>query len=185
MGVVNVMEKVKITERQARSIETLLKVWDGDLERCVLCKVGGFNSAYEPINELTFDDFVKALYIGYEIEPEFKANDYVLFDDGSIGRYIPAPKGFSVKHHPVRHATDEEIEHEKERVKWAEIGRKVNEWREGDIVERLDGELMEITRMAINTSGNKFPFVDSVQMTIEHLNEHFTLVCPIENRFDK
>lgn len=76
----------------------------------------------------------------------------------------------------VRRATKEEIERELESRKWVHWGRKVEEWRIGDIVYDQSsnkylskGQLMEITAEVLKNK--QF--------------ENFKMVCPTESRVDR
>ena len=67
------MEKVKLTKEQANALEILVNCHDKEI--CVIGRVDGIvHSEYKILNELTLDTFIKALYIGYEVEltPEEK-----------------------------------------------------------------------------------------------------------------
>src|SRR5690625_7480192 len=74
------MEKVKLTPEQANAI----KKWINK-ELLIIAKASGLfeHSTDESIAELTMEQLVKALYIGYEVEPEFKVGDWVVNANGT------------------------------------------------------------------------------------------------------
>ncbi len=106
--------------------------------------------------------------------------------DGSYG-------GFKGRHN-LTPATDEEIAQAKaeaaEVSKWTKIGRKPNEFKEGDIVrvkwlyKKGDvNELVEIERGPIGPSGGGNYYLTGGEGTLgRHITE---LITPVESRFDK
>lgn len=107
----------------------------------------------EPIADLSFDELVKALYIGYEVESKFKVDDWVIFKNdvcvkvlrrileidemNKLVRFSMSSKWEQIED-IVRHATQKEIKEEKERQLWKKIGRDIGEFKEGD-VRLVDG----------------------------------------------
>src|SRR5699024_9588337 len=78
------MSKVKITKQQAEAIEELRskRFPDSVIAHNVACD--NYNSRvsrseHDSLCEMKFDDLIKALYIGYEIEPEYKVGDWVRY----------------------------------------------------------------------------------------------------------
>lgn len=61
------MGKVKLTQEQVDAIEK----W-ANKEQLIIAKASGLleHGTDEPIAELTMKQLVKAIYIGYEVEPE-------------------------------------------------------------------------------------------------------------------
>lgn len=174
------MEKVKITHEQADAIE---KIKSGALM------------------DVPLDNLIKAMIIGYEIEPEFKVGDWVVTKDGYIGEieYINevdkwANIGYSkdTKERGVclaktfklndieRHATIEETEQEKERRFWVRHNRDVWELRQGDVLSKKRGSytVWEIheDRVIFNEFG--------ITKTWEELKSEFKVTCFAENRLD-
>lgn len=88
-------------------------------------------------------------------------------------------------------ATDEEVAEAKGAAKWAEIGREVGEYKEGDVVAYDDpewfqnsgiGEVIELMDgtpcvLATNSRGSKVPIYVST--------EQIELITPVEARFDR
>src|SRR5690625_3495325 len=120
------MNKVKLTNDQAKAIEKLKGGKFYINAYPVEYKVKhSFKGKLEALNSLTTDEFIRALYIGYEVEPEYKVGDWIKSKLGKgIGKIIDiddtwywtdfglaVPKEDDV----IRYATDEEIAKEKQR----------------------------------------------------------------------
>src|SRR5690625_2879696 len=136
------MEKVKLTQKQADLIKDIK-----DIDYAI--NIHGFNKRPDsPLQRLTTAELARALYIGYEVEPEFKVGDWVFIDYGEAGTEIGFIKGwinephsfyidkchFGANVNKARHATPEEIAKEKERRWWAKHGRDVWELKKGDVI---------------------------------------------------
>ncbi|WP_405101614.1 hypothetical protein [Oceanobacillus sp. FSL H7-0719] len=143
------MEKVKITQKKADAIEYLLKVrgWSresialGEIKRDAQWVDG---TPEEGMRGFLDEELLKALYIGYEAEPEFKENDWVTdiktgkiarIDhrgyDGELAWVDDDEKNFFDS---PRHSTPSEIAEEKERRFFAEHGREPWELKKNDIL---------------------------------------------------
>ncbi len=150
------MEKVKITQEQADAIEA---VQDREKVRSMIIRWhtgrGRWVDDEESLNELELDDLIRALYIGYEVEPEFKKGQWIydITDENKTVievAYVTDRRvhGFwkteysdidtHVAIENARHFTKAEIAKEKERRWWAKHGRKSWEIREDDILEYLN-----------------------------------------------
>jgi len=154
-------------------------------------------------SNFTPEQFALLLCGWYEVEESFKVGDWVTYNkfaedntdtsiitdvqQDNISVDVKSASGKNLKIFKVarglRHATAEEIAQEKRCRIWTELGRGVNEWRENDIINNC-GSVQTITSLQLNTSGCVFPFLDSKQSTIEHLNKYCWLVCPAEQRLD-
>lgn len=109
--------------------------------------LGSWGDAYDSLNRLSVDEIVRALYSGYEVEPEYKIGDWVARIDGENfihGEKVVQVTGVSefylnygfdigIRTDKIRHATPEEIKAEQERRVWAKTGRKFGEFKDGDI----------------------------------------------------
>lgn len=155
------MGKVVLTQEQVDAIEIFKNNPRDNLYNIAKRKINvdPFQYEYEPFNDMTLDDIAKATYTGYEIEqPKVKVGQWVtntdcnqtfkvyavtdkqivrvedgpLWDRGIHSRII----FYSHKH--TRLATKEE-------AFWAELGREVNEVREGDCVS-TNGEFLRVGR---------------------------------------
>lgn len=183
------MEKVKVTKEQAEAIER----W-ADKIQLVKAKLFGFlnHGEDESIAEMTVDELIKALYIGYEVEPEFKVGDWVVNANGTIGKITNINEfgefeGFwektemlCEKDNFVRHATPEEIAAEKERRWWAKHGRDVWELRPGDLLVsdiRVFKEVREVNNDSVT-------FVYENYVAMDRLKLYYKVVCFAENRLD-
>lgn len=127
------MEKVVITQEQANAIEWVMKFSDksSTVEEHIeyrLEESGWKLDDLKPLNELSTDYLIRALYIGYEVEPEFKVGDWVVCEvpEGASSNIykVTDNAGYSVnldnmygnfKKNKIRHATESEIAEEKER----------------------------------------------------------------------
>ena len=144
------MEKVKLTQEQADTIEDLKKKYSS--EQIVGTNVRGrVHNRPVKLAELNLDTLIRALYIGYEIEETFEIGDWVyvrgIFDASPevakvtnvYANRIVLDNGFdlgkgSVTPETVRRATESETAAEKQRRWWANRYREVYEYRENDVV---------------------------------------------------
>ena len=117
------MERVKVTQEQAELMEEV-RVCASVSELCYeRCLNGSWIGVFKPLNELNADEFARALYIGYEVEPNFAKGDWVKSKIGKgIGKIIHLKQfgyetdfGLLADTEDIRHATEEEIAEEKER----------------------------------------------------------------------
>lgn len=189
------MEKVKITQEQAEVLESV-KCRVGNEENIVRMHVDKSipwgQEEYE-MNEFNLDDLIKALYIGYEVEPKFKKDDYVVIKKtGEVAKikahppafpypdYLLSCNGYFTSHHvdELRHATKQEIW-------WFESDRDFWEIREDDtlkyigdlyIVDWFDSE--NVGFKSINENAGKFVEI------LDYVKEHFTVFCFAEDRKD-
>lgn len=140
-------EKVKVTAEQAKILENIC----GAVGKESMIKKKVLKDPWRLrknlfLNDLSLDEFIRALYIGYEVEPQYKVGDWVAceYEDGVWIAQIEKIEGEKVFArwefdrldwnyiYDIRHATPEEIKAEKERRVWAGIGREVGELRIGD-----------------------------------------------------
>src|SRR5690625_814820 len=141
------MEKVKLTQEQADAIERGIKIY-GKSRIMNDHALDGWVGNLNDLNGLTKDEIARALYVGYEVEPEIKVGDWVFIDFGEAGTEIGFIKGrinephsfyidkchFGANVNEARHATPEEIAKEKERRWWNKHGRDVWELKKGDVI---------------------------------------------------
>lgn len=87
----------------------------------------------------------------------------------------------------VTRATDEEVaeakaelERKVESAKWAKIGRKPKELKEGDLVKYRNKSFAEVTRVGIYDISVKMPNGSIIPVIFESV----TLIAPVEARFD-
>lgn len=156
-------EKVKLDKRTADAIEHFRG--EGKTNKDILGISTSFNadgSLNDHIHVLAltdFDDLARALYIGYEVEPEFKVRDFVKNDRGRVVEILE-DKGNSFvvgwiangklyketvsKNSILRHVTKQEIW-------WAEHERGDWELRRGDvIVDKRHSRYFIVTGFALD-----------------------------------
>lgn len=168
---------------------------------------GCFVEKLKQLYKMSYDDFFRCLYIGYEVEPEFKVGDWVVTKSGYVGEieFINEFEGWAnigyskeTKERGVclaktfklneieRHATESEIAQEKERRKWEKIGRKLGEYHHYDIaLDLINDVYVEVDDPDAYPGGSMR--VASLDDTLDSwmVNPvNLTLVCPAENRLD-
>src|SRR5690625_7963427 len=70
------MKKVKLTQEQADAIERGIKIY-GKSRIMNVHALDGWVGNLNDLNGLTKDEIARALYVGYEVESEFKVGDWV------------------------------------------------------------------------------------------------------------
>ena len=118
------MSKVKLTKYEAEEFEALFKIYSDE-------------SLYKIAN---------AIKHGYEVEPEYKVGDWVVYEYSSRPEQINAICNRKIETNSnygyadrFRHATESEIAQEKERKWWSEHNRAPREIKMGDIITKPDG----------------------------------------------
>jgi len=164
------MEKVKLTKAQAEAVEYFERVFVKNKE-----------------SSMSNETLRKALNHGYEVLSEFKENDYVTNTETGITIKLDESKAYFLNNSyihkdRIRHATQEEIQQEKERRRWAKIGRNVNDYKTADVVtcDNVKG-LWEVMGCAGDNSTITNNFADS---EIHVKTNLLKMVCPVENRLD-
>ncbi|GGJ86120.1 hypothetical protein GCM10007063_05780 [Lentibacillus kapialis] len=139
--------------------------------------------------EMGTETLIRALYIGYEVEPEFEEGQWVIaFHDngrhkctgvitGIDSGYLTVDvrnvhgedlhlslEGYDV----IRHATESEIAAEKDRRWWAEHGREVWELKIGDILANKHNGRMYVRGSDVTPDSG-----------------HIEVVCFAEQRLDR
>lgn len=185
------MEKVKLTPEQAESLEYLKRNFR--YKEIVILHVQKYGCDWvgkgEGINGLDVDTLIKALYIGYEIEEPYKVGDWLHvttpnFDFvakvvGERDEYTEFDNGKKLSAFEFRKATPEEIAAEKERRKWATIGREVGEYKTNDIVyHEKYGYGVYVRQMIEPFNQEKYSGWHDVKV------KELELICPVEQRFD-
>jgi len=141
-------DKVKITHEQAEKI----RGWQAHTgyPTCILLELHVNNTLTfsKCLQNLTLDELARAIYIGYEVEEEFKVGDFVVYvHDGTVYQVVKkitegnthhdiiGCKGklkYSVHRDHIRHATPTEIA--------AEIERRMNKKLDQILLDLSDGE---------------------------------------------
>ncbi len=199
------MSKVKITQEQADAIENITY-----REHAVELQINGWkHKENRCLNHLALDDFIKALYIGYEVEPEYKVGDWIVKRNGekfyithrgdgfpiavritnittSLGvNVLQFCDGSVIRITEARHATPEEIAKEKERRWWAKNDRDVWEIREDDILEYLNDlyivDSFDSEKVCLKSGIER---KTNYAEPFDYVKRHFKVVCFAEDRKD-
>lgn len=191
-------EKVKVTREQADAIER--RMTKTDITISVRQHLEGWSvQGNRPLNALSLDEFIRALYIGYEVEPEFKHDDpvmvkwkgrededlwYVMKDLGEVVKIYNESGNFNMAGYDiVRHATETEIAAEKERRMFAENGRDYWELKINDVLSFPPGDVETVVKNVIGNGEKVHIFGDWED--IENVIGNFKVVCFAENRLDR
>lgn len=182
------MSKVILTREQANAIELLKDLSEGRFGDIIdaHAKSRNWRSAASLANVLGVGDLASAMYIGYEIDPEFNVGDWVYVEVPkeklpNVYQIMNAGK-HSVnldrlygnhKKNDIRHATPEEIAKEKERIWWNKHDRTVWEVKRHDVLKDGAGNLFEV---------NGFHGRDEKQKVIFNPG-HFDFMTNIKNSY--
>ncbi|MEC5422090.1 hypothetical protein QGM71_01105 [Virgibacillus sp. C22-A2] len=188
------MNKVKVTQDQADAIHQWRTCSDRNDSELVETHIRGWVLESDlSLNELDLDDFIKALYIGYEVEPQFKVGDWVVRENvitkiTNINYKLDSEGAITterflswVTDNHLRHATPEEIAEEKERRWWSKHGRENWELKNGDV---LDKRNFAYTVRAVDESYVMFNEF-ATKKTWDELKKDFKVACFAEKRLDK
>lgn len=202
------MGKVKLTKEQAIAIESLTSKKYIDVKFHLTNK--WTSPIFKPLNELSGDDFIKALYVGYEVEPEYKSGDYVVNHHGTIGRIdiveddiyhgiwfnnAKDPLMWCKKSYFQRHATKKEVEEAKKIEWWSKHNRDVWELKKGDLIKNKDNSIYEVffinpdNTVILEQSGNWIEsklgnYQEKVSAHKKDLRKNWKVVCFAEDRQD-
>ncbi|WP_176140661.1 hypothetical protein [Halobacillus salinus] len=165
----------------------------GDLNRSDLMEKfinTDFDCDWKPLNDFTPEQFALLLCGWYEVEEPFNVGDWVMHHACKrpekavrINDRNELESEYSLDRlSEFRHATPDEIAQEVERRKWAAFGRKVDEYKTGDIVRHKDfNRLLEVTDVNLSTAHITGDFADSEAVADKYW---LTLVTPVEQRLD-
>lgn len=185
------MKKVTLTQDQADAIERFKTSKQHAIRRYVNRSFRKSTCLYD----ITLDELICALYIGYEVEPEFKVGDWVVTSDflEPIRKVKEVNDRLLVDNTrivwrdfgEIRHATPEEIAKEKERRWWAKHGREPWEIKEDDVLEYL-GDLYIIDcfdseKICLKSGIER---KTDYEETFDFVKKHFKVVCFAEDRKD-
>ena len=191
-------EKVKLTREQAEAIEKLKKMAVSDdviIHNTVFYQVTERerDTAYKPFKGIDLDTLIRALYIGYEVEPSIKIGDFVdigLFGISKIAE-VTGVKGNTIaingseEYHEFkinRVLTDEEKQEEKQRRWWAKHGREVWELRDGDLLRSTDTK----KTYELNNQTSYGAWFEGLTSGIAHrvVKRNYKVICFAEDRKD-
>ncbi|EZP77578.1 hypothetical protein H839_08094 [Parageobacillus genomosp. 1] len=173
------MEPVKLTPKQAETFQKVVEI------------VNQEPSLWPLLTQI--------LRNGYEIEEPFKVGDWVVWlgdiceivrfqcdtpmkDDGrcylTLKRLADGEEFYNTPREDVRLATEKEIAAEKERRRWAAIGREVGEYHAGDFVrhKRYGIDMVEFVDV------ENGPYLRGLKRCVD--DNEIELICPVEHRFD-
>ena len=191
-------EKVKITRDQAEALKKFPENKKSDIVRQHI--VGRWLNEYITLNHLNTDELIKALYIGYEVEPEYSVGDYVVTDTGIIGKithfnpdndnhaFLDVKLNNGTGRYAntfiryFRHATSSEIAAEKERRWWRRHGRDVWELREKDMLIDSHGNVHEVTGVPYDLDSRYY--LDYVAINFYEIKGKYSVLVFAENRLD-
>src|SRR5690625_2394970 len=127
------MEKVKITQEQADALRKAIADYGSDnVMNDHVKMIDNWENILDPLNDLEPHQLARALYVGYEVEPEFKIGQWVKSRHGiGTGKITKIDKmgyytdfGMIATSDDIRHATPQEIATEKARRWWAKHDRE-------------------------------------------------------------
>lgn len=153
------MEKVKLTSLQANEIEALMREPFNNTKDELLVghtAHGGFSKLKALGVDLPL--LAKALYIGYEVEPEFEVGEWAF--NKQTNRFFEVAEGYEDKMNLdiikkyLRHATPEEIAEEKKRRWWKSHNRNVWELKRKDVL--YDKEIGQIVEVSEDSTMEKY-----------------------------
>lgn len=202
------MEKVRITREQADAIQFALfksKDFKDNPDRlfreCIASHVTFHNELYA-LNNLDVVKLAKVLFTpnSYVVEPKFKIGDWITFSEkyGTEITQIEEVKWSSywndtcafwdggsscLPFHKIRHATESEIEQEKQRRWWKKHGRDVWELNPKDVLIAEDGRYLVTIKHVSSCGSPKFEG-GVIDMDLEVVKEMFKVVCFAQDRKD-
>lgn len=187
------MNKVKITQDQARALELAVADYGSDNVMDNFTAGGIWSEkSLKALNGIRPSVLARALYRGYEVEPHFKEGDCVVYEGMHpklIGRIVSVegelrvdtprytvPQSLPVSE--LRYATKREIW-------WFENDRDVWEMREGDTLKYI-GDLYIIDWFDSEKVGFKSSKESSGKFveTLDYVKEHFRVFCFAQDRKD-
>ncbi len=172
------MEKVKINQEQAEAIREW-KYHTGYPGRLLELRAQYLLTSSKCLQSLSLDKLARAIYVGYEVEEEFKENDWVV---NLLGTVFELSEFQPVLLWGIRHATEHEIAEEKERRRWSSHGREVWELETEDIlIHKEYGEIVSVKDVVWNPE--RILIVDE-WLRKEEIKDDFKVICFKENRLD-
>lgn len=182
------MEKVKVTAKQAAEIEHHKQKGEEQID--YLIDIHSLNKRPDlAIAKMKPSQLIRALYFGYEVEPEFKLNDYVWHTENDTilklddeDRVEFANKYYTGKD-KLRHATPSEIAEEKERRFFARYGREPWELKVGDLLKTKHTDEVVMVRKV--KDGRAVIGDYTAYNNVDLIKKHYKVACFAENRLDR
>src|SRR5699024_10052949 len=139
-------EKVKLTKEQAEAIEYIR---ENSIDANMNLQInGGWDDKRSVLGSLSLDEFIRALYIGYEVEETFEVGDTVVLNSGKVVEILEhgwGPNavvvGWIINRSMYKDMIDKMIinRHATKQEKWwAKHGRKPLELKINDVLLRSD-----------------------------------------------
>ena len=194
------MSKVKITQEQASEIE--LRKQNFSNESTIEKHLEGWKSI-RILNLLTLDELIRALYIGYEVEPEFKKGDIVkdvycgvreIAEVNEEGMFLYTNYKNTEKawfgnktddYKRIRHATDIEVEAYKKRRFWSKNNRDVWELKKGDILKDRNLYYYSVIQPNLyKPAQNETRVTGGLWIADEDLEKNYKVACFAHDRKD-
>ena len=189
------MSKVILTKEQANEIE--IRKQNFSNESTIKKHLEGWKSI-RILNLLTLDELIRALYIGYEVEEEFKVGEWIHVDKYGNGKNTKVVvvsniwdgmdrvgfKGGSSHISNVRHATPEEIAEEKQRRFWSDNNRDLWHIKRFDILKDDTGNSFEVNSFYGNGENKKVLFKGACFDFMSNVKDLYKIVCFAEDRKD-
>src|SRR5690625_4677361 len=189
------MSKVKLTKEQAEALE---QAKEGRGKDKVMNGIGGkWYRELEPLNDLTPSQMARSLYIGYEVEAEFKVGDWVVYKSNI--HETPIVRTVSKINQPrssasldaesivaplnnLRLARSEEIAEEKERRFFAKHDRAPWELWDKDLLKHIDSEL--IFEVQFVSDDGVYLNHDSEARSWDLIKRNYSVACFYSDRKD-
>ncbi|TFJ92157.1 hypothetical protein [Lentibacillus salicampi] len=184
-------EKVKVSAEQAEAIEKYKRDLEKSHWQQRMNKIRTEATFEKCLLGIPTPDFLRALYYGYEVEPEFKRDDPVMVKwkgedkeelwhvmkawDSIVEIYDELGNFSTAGYNIVRHATETEIAEGKERRWWARHGRGVWKLQRGDVLAKVIDNFPVI--VVYESDFNKFG--------ADELSQMYKVLCFAENRLDR
>lgn len=190
------MEKIKIKKEHEEMLEVVMDNYS--LNGAIEAFIGEKGTPKKLKDYFPLNKFTLLLCGWYEVEESYSVGDWAIHNNGAIceithfdscgfarGNWTNQGDNTGSLECPVasfkRKATPEEIAQEKERRKWAEIGREVGEYKDGDIAFNKVTEEFG----TIDDEGFDGIFFVNAGRGEEAHPADLVLVTPVEQRLDK
>ncbi|GGP17168.1 hypothetical protein [Oceanobacillus neutriphilus] len=193
------MEKIQVTQKQADWLERY-ELTQEQIDHYI--NIQPYKKRPDsPIVDWDAGKLARALYVGYEVIPRYKAGEWLFIlkeamhtGKDEIRQIIDVQNGvidlednwcIRADSIHIRHAAPEEEQQEKKRRFWSKLGREEDGWKEGDIVG-VEGSkfITYISYEDLDRGEVEFPRFTAGDNEYFPLNK-IRLVTPVEQRLDK
>lgn len=188
-------EKVKLTQEQADWIEKYTLTQE---QVDYMIDIQPHRKRPDsPIVDWSVSKLAKALYTGYEVEPEYGIDCWVLYENEQCQDVVTKIIDIQYGNNRVqfdsisdwqhiksiqRHATPEEIAKEKERRWWAKHGREPWELKEDDVLTRNDDGFPWF----VGKKRDSLPgyYLDGEHFNLEDIRNNYRVIVFVHDRKD-